>query len=95
MKPTKRTAGNAATAKHKWAFKLHLKRHVFHWRSTPQAIARIKQALAEIKKVAKTDPTVAAIGAIEFIEWVPCAEKTKRPWINITSICLDILSIKT
>ena len=54
---------------HKWEFKARFRRHAFGWRSQP-AITRIKQAVAEIKKVAKKDPALAAEGAIAFLERV-------------------------
>lgn len=54
---------------HKWAFKARFRRHAFGWRSQP-AITRIRQAVAEIKKVAKKDPVLAAEGAIAFLERV-------------------------
>jgi uncharacterized Fe-S cluster-containing radical SAM superfamily protein len=59
---------NPAKLKHKWDFKLRIKRNVFSWKSSSPAIARLKQALTEIKKVAKTNPVLAAEGAIELIE---------------------------
>jgi hypothetical protein len=52
---------------HKWAFKARLRRHAFGWRSQP-AIERVRQAVAEIKKVAREDPVVAAEGAVAFLE---------------------------
>jgi len=54
---------------HKWEFKERFRRHAFGWKSQP-AITRIKQAVAEIKKVAKKDPVLAAEGAIAFLERV-------------------------
>jgi hypothetical protein len=54
---------------HKWEFKARFRRHAFGWKSQP-AITRIKQAVAEIKKVAKKDPVLAAEGAIAFLERV-------------------------
>jgi hypothetical protein len=54
---------------HKWEFKARFRRHAFGWKSQP-AITRIKQAVAEIKKVAKKDPVLAADGAIAFLERV-------------------------
>lgn len=42
---------------YKWEFKARFRRHAFGWRSQP-AITRIKQAVAEITKVAKkTQPS--------------------------------------
>jgi hypothetical protein len=52
---------------HKWEFKPRFRRHAFGWRSQP-AIARVNQAVSEIKKVAKKDPALAAEGAVLFIE---------------------------
>lgn len=54
---------------HTWEFKARFRRHAFGWKSQP-AITRIKQAVAEIKKVAKKDPVLAAEGAIAFLERV-------------------------
>ena len=54
---------------HTWEFKARFRRHAFGWKSQP-AITRIKQAVAEIKKVAKKDPALAAEGAIAFLERV-------------------------
>ena len=56
-------------ATHKWEFKARFRRHAFGWKSQP-AIARIKEAVAEIKKVAKKEPVLAAEGAVAFIERV-------------------------
>jgi hypothetical protein len=58
-----------AAEAHKWEFKARFRRHAFGWKSQP-AITRIKQAVAEIKKVAKKDPVLAAEGAIAFLERV-------------------------
>jgi hypothetical protein len=64
---TKKKAVGASVEKHKWEFKARFRRHAFGWQSPP-AMARIKEALTEIKKVAKANPVLAAEGAIEFIE---------------------------
>ncbi len=52
---------------HKWEFKARFRRHAFGWKSQP-AIQRVKQAVAEIKKVGRTAPLLAADGAVAFIE---------------------------
>lgn len=52
---------------HGWEFKARFRKRAFGWQSQP-AIARVKQAVSEIKKVAKKDPIVAAEGAIVLIE---------------------------
>lgn len=54
---------------HKWEFKARFRRHAFGWKSQP-AITRVKQAVAEIKKVAKKDPVLAADGGVAFLERV-------------------------
>lgn len=52
---------------HKWQFNPRFRRHAFGWRSdTP--IQRIKDALAEIKAVARKDPVLAAEGAVTLLE---------------------------
>jgi hypothetical protein len=52
---------------HKWEFKARFRRHAFGWRSQP-AIQRVKEAVAEIKTVARTDAVLAAEGAVALIE---------------------------
>lgn len=56
-------------AAHKWAFAPRFRRHAFGWRSQP-AVQRVRQAVAEIQKVAKKDPAKAAAGAVLFLEKV-------------------------
>jgi hypothetical protein len=61
--------------RHGWEFKARFRRAAFGWRSGP-AITRIKQAVAEIKKVGKTEPLLAAEGAVLFLERVsPALER--------------------
>lgn len=52
---------------HKWEFRARFRRHAFGWRSRP-AIQRIKQAVSEIRKVARRDPVLAAEGAVTLLE---------------------------
>lgn len=56
-------------AAHRWQFTARFRRHAFGWRSQP-AIQRVKEAVAEIRKVARTDPVLAAEGAVRFLERV-------------------------
>ncbi len=52
---------------HKWQFSSRFRRHAFGWRSdTP--IQRIKEAISEIKQVARKEPVLAAEGAVKFLE---------------------------
>ncbi len=52
-----------------WEFKARFRRHAFGWRSQP-AIQRVKQAVSEIKAVARRDRVLAAGGAVAFLERV-------------------------
>lgn len=52
---------------HKWEFKARFRRHAFGWKSQP-AITRIKQAVVEIRKIARNEPVLAAEGSIAFLE---------------------------
>lgn len=56
-------------AVYKWEFRARFRRHAFGWRSQP-AIKRIKEAVSEIKKVARKDKALAAEGAVLFLEKV-------------------------
>ena len=57
-----------ATA-HKWQFRARFRRGAFGWKSQP-AIQRVKEAVSEIKKVARKDKVRAAEGAVLFLEKV-------------------------
>ncbi len=50
----------------KWEFKARFRRHAFGWKSQP-AIQRVKQAVSEIRKVARHDPVLAAEGAVTLL----------------------------
>jgi hypothetical protein len=52
---------------HKWAFGSHFRRQAFGWRSA-LPIQRLKEAITEIKRAARTDPLLAAEGAVLLIE---------------------------
>jgi hypothetical protein len=60
---------NRSDATYCWEFKPRFRRRAFGWKCQP-AIARVKEAVAEIKKVARKDPALAAEGAVVFIEKV-------------------------
>jgi hypothetical protein len=59
----------AKTDAYPWEFKARFRRHAFGWRSQP-AIQRVKQAVSEIKRVARQDPVLAGEGAVLFLERV-------------------------
>ncbi len=52
---------------HKWTFKPRFRRGGFGWRSQP-AIQRVREAVSEIKKVARKAPVLAAEGAVSLLE---------------------------
>jgi hypothetical protein len=54
-------------APNKWEFKPRFRRHAFGWKSQP-AVQRVKQAVGEIRKVARQNPVLAADGAVTFLE---------------------------
>jgi hypothetical protein len=52
---------------HPWAFRSRFRRHAFGWKSQP-AIQRIREAVFEVKRVARKDKVLAAEGAVLFLE---------------------------
>jgi len=54
---------------HKWQFKARFRRNAYGWRSQP-AIKRVREAVSEIKKVARGDQVLGAEGAVSFLERV-------------------------
>jgi tetratricopeptide (TPR) repeat protein len=58
-----------AAIKHTWAFGPRFRSGSFGWRSEP-AITRIKEAVSEIKAVARKEPVLAAEGAVLFLQKV-------------------------
>jgi hypothetical protein len=52
---------------HKWAFASHFRRQAFGWRSA-LPIQRLKEAVTEIKRAARTDPLLAADGAVLLLQ---------------------------
>lgn len=58
----------AAKATHKWAFKPGMRAGAYSWKSSAKAIERLKSARAEIRAVARTDPTTAAEGVIALAQ---------------------------
>ena len=48
---------------HKWTFKSQFRANAYGWKGTALASKRLKEAVSEIKKVAKANPALAADGA--------------------------------
>lgn len=55
------------TSGHSWRFKTRFRRHAFGWKSQP-AIARLQEAVSEIRQVARIEPIIAAEGAVALLE---------------------------
>ena len=59
-------------AKHKWKFKSYFRREVYGWKGTAKASKRMREAVSEIKKVAKKDFLLAGEGVVElFVRLYP------------------------
>jgi len=59
-------------AKHKWTFKSRFRREAYSWNGTAKASKQMKEAVSEIKKVAKKDSSLAGEGVIElFVRLYP------------------------
>jgi hypothetical protein len=58
--------------RHRWQFAARFRRNAFGWRSQP-AIQRVREAVSEIKRVARRDPVLGAEGAVLFLEKVSAA----------------------
>jgi hypothetical protein len=56
------------TPKHTWTFKGCFRSRAFGWKSSRLACQRLKEAVAEIKKLAKGDLSTAADGAVMLME---------------------------
>jgi hypothetical protein len=55
-------------AKHTWTFKPRLRSRAFGWKGSHLACQRLKEAVTEIKKVARTDPVTAGDGVVSLME---------------------------
>lgn len=53
---------------HKWQFAARFRACAFGWRASRLAAQRLKEAVSEIRKVGRSDPVLAAEGAIRLIE---------------------------
>jgi hypothetical protein len=78
-----RRSPTMAASAHKWEFRARFRRHAFGWKSQP-AIKRIKEAVAEIKKVARKDKMRAAEGAVLLLEKLSSRARARRQlvWVH-------------
>ena len=56
------------TKSHKWTFTSRFRTNAFGWKGSRLACQRIKEAVSEIRKVARKDPLTGAEGAIKLME---------------------------
>ncbi|HHJ21199.1 MAG TPA: hypothetical protein ENJ84_15450, partial [Gammaproteobacteria bacterium] len=54
--------------KHKWVFPARFRTGAYSWKASRLACQRLREAVSEIKKVAKKDPVHAAEGAVRLME---------------------------
>ncbi len=55
-------------SKHKWIFPARFRTGAYSWKASRLACQRLREAVSEIKKVAKKDPVLGAEGAIRLME---------------------------
>ena len=58
----------APSSKHKWTFPARFRRGAYRWNSSRLACQRLREAVSEIKKVARKDPALGAEGAVRLME---------------------------
>ncbi|RLJ16098.1 hypothetical protein DJ030_03315 [bacterium endosymbiont of Escarpia laminata] len=54
--------------KHKWTFPTRFRTGAYSWKASRLACQRLREAVSEIKKVAKKDPVLGAEGAVRLME---------------------------
>jgi len=54
--------------RHKWTFVARFRANAYGWRGSALANKRLREAVREIKKIAKRDPVLAADGAVNLME---------------------------
>ncbi len=54
--------------KHKWTFPARFRSGVYSWKASRLACRRLREAVSEIKKVARKDPVLGAEGAVRLME---------------------------
>ncbi len=58
----------SSTDKHKWVFPARFRTGAYSWKASKLACQRIREAVSEIKKVARKDPVFGAEGAVRLLE---------------------------
>ena len=71
-------SGFTVAASHAWAFRASFRRNAFGWNGTPKATERLKEAVGEIERVARTDPAMARIGFSKYASSKPMLDDAVR-----------------
>lgn len=58
----------ATEIRHKWIFPARFRAGVYGWKSSKLACQRLREAVSEIRKVAKKEPVLGAEGAVRLME---------------------------
>lgn len=66
--PAKSRRKSNRSSSHKWQFKARFRRSAYGWKGTAPASKRLREAVSEIKKVARKDPVTAADGVVTLFE---------------------------
>ncbi len=84
------------SAKHKWEFRNRFRRQCFGWGSSKLAVQRIKDAVSEIKKVARKDQILGAEGAVILLEKLsPALEQVDSSSGSLGTAVYNAISILT
>ncbi len=67
------------TKPHKWTFAARFRTNAYGWKGSRLACKRIKEAVSEIRKIARKDPLLSADGAIKLICALDNARFPLRP----------------
>ncbi|MGB5670902.1 MAG: hypothetical protein WBM71_10150, partial [Sedimenticolaceae bacterium] len=57
-----------AVSEHKWTFLSRFRAGAYSWKASRLACQRLREAVSEIKKIAKKDPLIGAEGAVRLME---------------------------
>ena len=75
-------------ATHKWKFKAHFRNGAYGWKGTSLASKRMKEAVSEIKKVARTDSALAGEAGIPSVLFGPIGHGAHAvdEWVSLKSL---------
>jgi hypothetical protein len=62
------SATRSTTERHSWAFRAKFRKGALGWRGSAEGVSRVRGAVAEIRKSALTDVTLAAEGFVVLVE---------------------------